>query len=50
MLEAPAGERDERDEQVLAGRRQLVLHARRHAREDMALDEAVALELAQRRR
>ena len=48
VLEAPAGERDERHQQVLADRRQLVLHARRHARVHVALHQPVALQLAQR--
>src|SRR5215213_4568949 len=48
VLEAPPGQGNERDEKMLAGRRQLVLHARRYARVDVALDETIALELAQR--
>ena len=48
VLEPPVRERDERREQVLAGRREVVLHARGHARVDAALDEPVLLELAQR--
>ena len=49
VLDAPARERGERGQQVLPGGRELVAHARGHAREDVALDQPVALELAQRR-
>ena len=49
VLEAPPGERAERDQQVLTDGRQLVLDARRDARVDVPLDDPVALELAQRR-
>ena len=49
VLHPPARQRHERRQQVLAERGQVVLDARRHARVDAPLDEAVALELAQRR-
>jgi hypothetical protein len=48
VLEPPPRQRRERDQQMLADRRQLVLHARRDARVDVALDQPVAFELAQR--
>ena len=47
---APVEQRRERREQRLAGVGQLVLHARRDPRVDVPEDQAVALELAQRRR
>ena len=49
VLDAPARERGQRGQQLVPGGRELIAHARGHAREDVALDQPVALQLAQGR-